>query len=82
MTTSWKKETRYYMWANYYSADGNWKVWDEDVKTGKFRWCKMVQAKVEIERHEWFVQNLKTGEVFKGFKTMKQAKEFAEKQGL
>jgi len=26
----WRKETKVYMWANYYSEDGNWKAWDEE----------------------------------------------------
>lgn len=79
--TGWRKEKRSYMWANYYSADGNWKAWDEDVATGKFHWCKSVQAKTEIFRLEWFLQDLRTGEIFGGFKTLRQAKEYAEKQG-
>lgn len=32
-------------------------------------------------RHYWLVQNLKTEEIFKEFKTLKEAKTFAENYG-
>lgn len=27
----WRKETQCYMWAHYYSEDGRWMAYDEDV---------------------------------------------------
>lgn len=80
----WKKETQIYMWAHYYSEDGNWKAWDESelVKGGsRKKWYNPKTKKMENEdswHHFWLVQNLKTGEIFKEFKTLKAAKEFAE----
>lgn len=85
MATSWKKETRVYMWANYYSVDDTWKAWDEDItyKTGKRVYDIYLNKMIDEERtkHEWFLENLKTGERFNGFKTLKSAKEFAESRG-
>lgn len=26
----WTRKTKVFMWANYYSEDGNWKAWDEE----------------------------------------------------
>ena len=56
----WRKETKVYMWANYYSEDGQWKAYDQSYP------------------HIWILENLKTGEIRKGFKTLKSAKAYAE----
>ncbi len=78
----WIKETKVYMWANYYSEDGNWKAWDEDItvqsKNKKYNPKTHKMEHTEVTKHIWMVQNLKTGEIFKEFKTLKAAKEFAE----
>lgn len=81
----WKKETQAYMWAHYYSEDGNWKAWDDDVviKGGSRRKYYNTKTKrMENEdalKHIWKLQNLKTGEVIaQEFKTLKAAKEYAE----
>lgn len=31
----WRKETQVYMFAHYFSEDGNWKAWDETKMVGK-----------------------------------------------
>lgn len=80
----WRKETKVYMFADYYSEDGNWKAWDEteEVKGGSRKKYYNPKTKrmenMNSWHHFWLVQNLKTGEVFKEFKTLKAAKEFAE----
>ena len=79
----WTKETRAYMWANYYSEDGKWKAWDEDVKKLTNRkWynpdTRNFEQKVTFE-HRWFLKNLTTGEIVdQNFKTLKAAKAYAE----
>lgn len=78
----WRKESRAYMWANYYSEDGNWKAWDEDVykisnrKEYNPTTRKFEQKKVAV--HTWFLQNLQTGEIVFKAKTLKSCKEYAE----
>lgn len=81
----WRKETKVYMWANYYSEDGNWKAWDEErvIKGGSNRrYYNTKTRKMEKEdkiEHFWKLQNLKTNEIIdKEFKTLKAAKQFAE----
>lgn len=81
----WTKETQAYMWAHYYSEDGNWKAWDEDmvIKGGSPKKCyNPITKKVEqmdAFKHVWKLENLKTGEVVdQEFKTLKAAKEYAE----
>ena len=81
----WRKETQAYMWANYYSEDGEWRAWDEDkvisgggrnkVYSPKLK--KMV--KTDAIKHIWKLQNLKSGDVLPDeFKTLKAIKEFVE----
>lgn len=66
----WTKETQAYMWAHYYSEDGNWKAWDEDITT-----------KRGTLKHVWLLQNLVTGEIVDAeFKTLKAAKQYAEQE--
>ncbi len=81
----WTKETKVYMWANYYSEDGNWRAWDEEklipggsrTKVYNRELKKMVNA--DAYKHFWKLQNLATGEVLENqFKTLKEAKTFAE----
>ena len=81
----WTKKTQAYMWAHYYSEDGNWKAWDEEktVKGGgrgkiyNPETKKFVQA--DAVKHYWKLQNLTTGEIIENeFKTLKAAKEYAE----
>lgn len=80
----WSKQTEAYMWARYYSEDGNWVAYDKDivVKGGsnkKFYNPKTKRMeRLDAYRHVWVLKNLKTEEVFEGFKTLKAAKEFAE----
>lgn len=81
----WKKETQVYMWARYYSEDGNWEAWDEDkvIKAGsnkKFYNPKTKKMEnMDAYKHVWNLKNLKTGEtVNQEFKTLKAAKEYAE----
>lgn len=82
----WKKETQVYMFAHYFSEDGNWKAWDEyrtiaggsnkkiyDPKTKQFR-------NGDATKHFWKLQNLKTCEVLaEEFQTLRSAKEHAER---
>lgn len=80
----WRKETQVYMFAKYYSEDDTWVAWDKNeiVKGGSKK--KFYNAKthkmenMDSYHHYWLVQNLKTGEIFKEFKTLKEAKAFAE----
>jgi len=81
----WRKETQVYMFAHYYSEDGNWKAWDEDkvIKGGSTkRYYNPKTHKMEHDdliKHYWKLENLKTGEVIENeFKTLKAAKEYAE----
>lgn len=81
----WSRDTKVYMWANYYSEDGNWKAWDEDevIKGGsRKKYYDPEEKKFKHEdliKHFWLLENLKTGEVInKKFKTLKAAKEFVE----
>ena len=81
----WRKETRVYMFANYYSEDGQWKSWDE-YRTlkgqGRGKHYDPVTKKMErddVTKHFWKLENLLTGEVLpQEFKTLKEAKAFAE----
>lgn len=81
----WTRETKVFMWANYYSEDGNWKAWDEDrlIKGGSNKRSYNPKTK-KFERddkieHFWKLENLKTGEVVsEEFKTLKAAKAYAE----
>ncbi len=83
----WRKETQVYMFAHYFSEDGNWKAWDETkmVEGGsRKKYYNPKTHKMEnmnSYRHYWLVQNLKTEEIFKEFKTLKEAKTFAENYG-
>lgn len=81
----WKKETRSYMWANYFSEDGKWKAWDEDrtIPQGSNRkWYNPETHKFEKKDktiHYWKLENLITGEeVEQEFKTLRDAKAYAE----
>jgi hypothetical protein len=83
----WSKETQAYMWAHYYSEDGNWKAWDEDrtVKGGGRGTVYNPELKRFVQKdavkHIWLLQNLVTGDVVdKEFKTLKAAKQYAEEQ--
>lgn len=38
----WTKETQVYMFAHYYSEDGNWKAWDEDKTVKGGFWQRIV----------------------------------------
>lgn len=78
----WRKETQGYMWAHYYSEDGRWMAYDEDVyctsnrkeynpKTKKF------EPKITC-KHIWFLKDLKTDEIVFSGKTLKSCKEYAE----
>lgn len=79
----WSRETKVYMWANYYSEDGKWVAWDEDVlmESGKRKYnpkTRKMEA-VKTLKCVWFLKNLQTGEkVNQEFKTLKAAKEYAE----
>lgn len=81
---TWKKETRAYMWAHYYSDNGLWKAYDKDVivKGGSTRKTYNPKTKrlerMDSVKHIWILENLKTGEIFSEFKTLKAAKEYAE----
>lgn len=80
----WTKETKAYMWANYFSEDGNWKAWDEDktIKGGSNKKYYNPETKrfekADKTIHFWKLENLKTGEIIEPFKTLKAAKEYAE----
>ena len=81
----WRKETQVYMWAHYYSEDGNWKAWDEDkvIKGGSpkrhYNPKTHMMEHDDLIKHYWKLENLKTGEVIENeFKTLKAAKEYAE----
>lgn len=83
----WRKETKVYMWANYYSEDGNWKAWDEErviVGGGRKKVYNPETKKMvynDAIKHFWKLQNLATGEILENeFKTLKEAKNFAEAQ--
>ena len=83
----WRKETKAYMWANYYSEDGNWKAWDEDITikgAGRKKYNPETNTfvKSDVVKLIWFIQNLRTGETVEGFKTLKSAKEYAESKNL
>ena len=79
----WKKVTKVYMWAEYFSEDGKWKSWDKDitVKTNRKEYnprTRKIEAVTGL-RHIWLLQNLQTGEMIpQEFKTLKAAKEYAE----
>lgn len=80
----WNKKTVTYMWAEYFSEDGFWKVYDKDVLVKGGSNKKFYNPKTKkMERrdsykHIWILVNLETGETFDQFKTLKAAKEFAE----
>ena len=79
----WKKETQVYMWAHYYSEDGKWMAWDEDIliKGGSRKKSYNPKTKkMENEdswKHVWYLKNLETDET-QQFKTLREAKAFAE----
>lgn len=79
----WKKETQAYMWAHYYSEDGKWKAWDENIVIkggGRKKFYNPKTQKMEHEdawAHVWYLKNLETNEVWQ-FKTLRESKEFAE----
>ena len=78
----WRKETRAYMWANYYSENGRYKAWDEDVYVKSSR--KEYNPKTRkfenktILKHTWFLKDLEKGEIVFVGKTIKSCKEYAE----
>jgi len=81
----WTKETQVYMFAHYYSEDGNWKAWDEDIviKGGSNKKYYNKETKrmerMDAFKHVWFLENIKTGErIAQEFKTLKACKEYAE----
>lgn len=81
----WRKETQVYMWAHYYSEDGNWKAWDVDkvIPGGSNRKYYDPKTKTmkreDAIKHIWKLENLKTGEIVNlEFKTLKAAKQYAE----
>lgn len=80
----WKKQTQVYMFAKYFSEDGNWVAWDTDevIKGGSNKKHYNAKTKkmenMDAFHHYWMVKNLVTGEEFKEFKTLKEAKAFAE----
>lgn len=81
----WRKETQVYMFAHYYSEDGNWKAWDEDkvIKGGSnkkyYNKATKKMERMDAWKHIWKLENLTTGEVVeKEFKTLKEAKAYAE----
>ena len=81
----WRKVTKSYMWADYFSEDGRWKAWDEDhqIKGGSRKKYYNPETK-KFENgdsyiHYWKLQNLETGEILEQeFKTLRDAKQFAE----
>ena len=78
----WTRETQSYMWAQYHSEDGKWVAWDEDVQTTSSRksynpLTKQWESKT-ILKHVWNLKNKITGETVTGFKTLTEAKKFAE----
>lgn len=82
----WNKETQAYMWAHYYSEDGTWKAWDDEreikgASRKKFYNPKTKQMEnMSVIKHFWKLMNLKTGEIVdREFKTLREAKEFAER---
>lgn len=79
----WKKETKVYMWANYYSEDGKWMAWCEekvvDSDRKKYNPITRKYEKIKSFKVWWSLKNLETMEkVNIEFKTLKAAKEFAE----
>lgn len=78
----WKKETVGYMWAKYYSEDGNYVAYDEDVYTESNRKeYNPITRKFEnktVCKHTWFLKDLKTNEIVFTGKTLKSCKEYAE----
>lgn len=82
----WHRDTRVYCWADYYSEDGKWKAWCEEkiVETGRRKYNPITKKHDVCTGFKvwWVLQNLQTGEnVDAEFKTLKAAKEFAEKEG-
>lgn len=80
----WRKETRGYMWANYYSEDGKWMAWDVDItiKGGSRKKFYNPETKklenMDAVKHVWKLKNLMTGEIIEEFKTLKAAKAYVE----
>lgn len=81
----WIKKTKVYMFADYFSEDGNWKAWDEDIyiKGGSRKKFYNPETKqferMDACKHIWYLENLNTGEITE-HKTLKAAKAFAEEQ--
>ena len=78
----WRKETQDYMWAHYYSEDGNYMAYDEDVtiETNRKEYnpeTKRFERKKGY-RHTWFLKDLHTGKIVLEAKTLKACKEYAE----
>ena len=81
----WTRETKSYMWANYYSEDGVWLAYDtEEQVEGKRTKYNPITRKFEkpiVYKHYWILENLVTGERIPiEFKSLKAAKEYAENQ--
>lgn len=81
----WKKVTQAYMWAHYMSEDGNWKAYDEDriIKGGGrgtvYNPKTKSFVKPDVVKHVWKLENIKTGNTVEiDFKTLKEAKQYAE----
>ena len=84
----WRKETQVYMYAHYYSEDGNWKAFDENILIpggSRNKYFNKETGRLENYdswKHIWKLESLATGEVIaKEFKTLKAAKEYAEQAG-
>ena len=80
----WRKETQVYMFAHYYSDDGNWKAYDESkLIPGSGRKVYNPETrkyeKADVWKHYWKLENLITGEIVeKEFRTLTEAKKYAE----
>lgn len=78
----WRKETKCYMWAHYYSEDERYMAYDEDVYcTSNRKEYNPKTKKFEPKRtykHIWFLKDLKTEEIVFSGKTLKSCKEYAE----
>lgn len=78
----WRKETQAYMWAKYFSEDGRFEAWDEDVAVKSSRKeynpeTRKFENKT-VYRHTWFLKDLETDKIVLTAKTLKECKEYAE----
>lgn len=78
----WRKETTCYMWAKYYSEDGRYVAYDEDVyvKSSKKEYnpnTRKFEYKT-VAKHIWNLKDLNTNEIVFTGKTLKSCKEYAE----